>query len=60
MPVSRVGAKELLGPWFTQVAILIGMGILIATTIGVRALLPRLKRSRQLARGVPEALARIA
>jgi len=60
MPASRHGATELLGPWFTQVAILIGIGFLIATTIAVRALLPKLKRSHRLARGTPETAARIA
>jgi len=54
MPASRVGAKELLGPWFTQVAAVMGIGFLIVTTVAVRSLLRRMKRSRQLARGNPE------
>jgi hypothetical protein len=45
---------ELLGPWFTQVAILIGIGFLIVTTIAVRALLPKLRQPRQLAHGTAE------
>ena len=50
-PESVQGRTELLGPWFTQVSILIGIGFLIVTTIAVRALLPKLKNSRRLAQG---------
>ena len=50
-PESVQGRTELLGPWFTQVSILIGVGFLIVTTIAVRALLPKMKNSRRLAQG---------
>jgi len=50
-PESVQGRTELLGPWFTQVSILIGIGFLIVTTIAVRALLPKMKNSRRLAQG---------
>jgi uncharacterized membrane protein len=50
-PESVQGRTELLGPWFTQISILIGIGFLIVTTIAVRALLPKLKNSRRLAQG---------
>ena len=51
---SWLGRTELLGPWFTQVSILTGVGFLIVTTIAVRALLPKLKNSRRLAQGAPK------
>ena len=54
IPATTRGATELLGPWFTQVAILMGIGFLIVTTIAVRGLLPKLKQSRRLAHSTPE------
>jgi len=54
MPSGRQGGRELLGPWYTQVAILLGLAFLIATTMAVRALLPKLKRSHRLARANTE------
>ncbi|MGJ5818609.1 DUF1700 domain-containing protein [Paludibaculum fermentans] len=49
------GATEVLGPWFIQVALLIGIGLMIGTTASVRALLPRLKQSSSLLRRSGEA-----
>jgi HAAS len=49
-PGGAEGATEVLGPWFIQVALLIGVGLLAGTTASVRALLPRLKQSSSLVR----------
>ena len=54
VPASTEGSTEILGPWFTQVALVMGIGFLIGTTVAVRALLPKLKKSQHLARGVRE------
>jgi len=37
------GVREILGPWFTQVSITLGALVWIATTVGTRTILPRLK-----------------
>ena len=51
VPASTEGATEILGPWFTQVAILIGIGFLIGMTVSMRVLLPKLRQSQRLAHG---------
>ncbi len=43
---DRPDAPELLGPWFTQVAIGLGLLFFIVTTLVVRRLLPKLRNSR--------------
>jgi hypothetical protein len=43
-------ARELLGPWFVQVTVVLGVLIFIGTTIVMRSLLPRLRHWKQAAR----------
>jgi len=46
-----VPARELLGPWFVQVALVLGVLFFIVTTIVMRTLLPKLNHWRGLASG---------